>query len=92
MRLFTPKAAAAVLLTLGLLGCAREGDIYQTGILTSYTACPAVAIPAPAGDVTLFNPPASRARGFAFQNAPHLTDFPDIVRTDPANQCAAIGQ
>ena len=60
MRLFTPKAAAAVLLTLGLLGCAREGDIYQTGILTSYTACPAVAIPAPAGDLTLFNPPASR--------------------------------
>jgi hypothetical protein len=60
LRLFTPKAAAAVLLTLGLLGCAREGDIYQTGILTSYTACPAVAIPAPAGDVTLFNPPASR--------------------------------
>ena len=60
MRLFTPKAAAAALLTFGLLGCAREGDIYQTGILTSYTACPAVAIPAPAGDVTLFNPPASR--------------------------------
>ena len=60
MRLFTPKAAAAVLLTLGLLGCAREGDIYQTGILTSYTACPAVAIPAPAGDLTMFNPPASR--------------------------------
>jgi hypothetical protein len=60
LRLFTPKAAAAVLLTLGLLGCAREGDIYQTGILTSYTACPAVAIPAPAGDLTMFNPPASR--------------------------------
>ncbi|MDQ8755385.1 hypothetical protein RCO27_04010 [Sphingosinicella sp. LHD-64] len=38
------------------MGCAREGDIFQTGILTSYTACPAVAIPAPTGDVTLFNP------------------------------------
>jgi len=60
LRLFTPKAAAAVLLSLGLLGCAREGDLFQSGILTTYTACPAVAIPAPAGDVTLFNPPASR--------------------------------
>ena len=60
MRLSKSKAAVAVLLTLGLLGCARQGDIYQTGILTTYTACPAVAIPAPAGDITLFDPPASR--------------------------------
>ena len=60
MRLYTSKAAAAVLLSLGLLGCAREGDIFESGILTTYTACPAVAIPAPAGDVTLFDPPASR--------------------------------
>lgn len=60
MRLFTSKAAVAALFSLGLLGCAREGDIYQTGILTTYTACPAVAIPAPAGDVTLFDPATSR--------------------------------
>ena len=56
MRLFTSKAAAAVFLTFGLAACAREGDIQQTGILTSYTACPPVAIVAPAGDVTLFDP------------------------------------
>lgn len=60
MRLYPSKAAAAVLLAFGLLGCAREGDIFQTGILTTYTACPSVAIPAPAGDITLFDPPASR--------------------------------
>ena len=60
MRLSPSKAAAAALLALGLLGCAREGDIFQEGILTTYTACPPVAIPAPAGDVTLFDPPASR--------------------------------
>lgn len=60
MPLLNSKAAAAVLLSLGLLGCAREGDIFQTGILTTYTACPAVAIPAPAGDITLFDPPTSR--------------------------------
>jgi hypothetical protein len=60
LRLSPSKAAAAALLALGLLGCAREGDIFQEGILTTYTACPPVAIPAPAGDVTLFDPPASR--------------------------------
>ncbi|MGQ0588226.1 MAG: hypothetical protein ACT4N8_01670 [Sphingosinicella sp.] len=60
MRLFTSRAAVAAFATLGLIGCAREGDIYQAGILTSYTACPPVAIPAPAGDVTLFNPATSR--------------------------------
>ena len=60
MRLYTSKAAAAFLLTLGLAACAREGDIQQTGILTSYTACPPVAVLAPAGDVTLFNPASSR--------------------------------
>ena len=53
-------AAAAALLALGLAGCAAEGDIQQTGILTSYTACPAVAVVAPAGDITLFDPPSSR--------------------------------
>jgi hypothetical protein len=59
LRLFTSKAAVAVLLTLGLGACAREGDIFESGILTSYTACPPVAIVAPTGDVTLFNPAGS---------------------------------
>lgn len=60
MRLFTSKAAAAVLFTFGLAACAREGDIQQTGILTSYSACPPVAVVAPAGDITLFDPASSR--------------------------------
>ena len=60
LRLYTSKAAAAVLITLGLAACAREGDIQQTGILTRYSACPPVAIVAPAGDVTLFDPASSR--------------------------------
>ena len=53
-------AAAASLLVLTLAGCAREGDISRSGILTRYTACPPVAIAAPTGDVTLFNPANSR--------------------------------
>lgn len=60
MRLYTSKAAAAALLSLTLFGCAREGDILPTGIRTSYTACPPVAIAAPTGDVTLFSPANSR--------------------------------
>ena len=60
MRLFPSKAAATALFALGLFGCRHEGDIMETGILTSYTACPPVAIAAPAGDVTLFDPPSSR--------------------------------
>jgi hypothetical protein len=60
LRLFQSKAAVAALLALGLFGCRHEGDIVATGILTSYTACPPVAIAAPAGDVTLFNPSNSR--------------------------------
>jgi hypothetical protein len=60
LRLFTSKAAAASLLVLGLAACAREGDIQQTGILTSYSACPPVAVVAPTGDVTLFDPASSR--------------------------------
>jgi hypothetical protein len=54
------KAAVAAILSLVLLGCAREGDIQQSGILTSYTACPPVAVIAPAGDVTTFDPAESR--------------------------------
>jgi hypothetical protein len=60
LRPFILKAASAVFLTLGLAGCAREGDIFQSGILARYTACPAVAIVAPAGDITFFNPADSR--------------------------------
>lgn len=74
MRLYTSKAAAAVLLTLGLLGCAREGDIQQAGILTSYTACPPVAIVAPAGDITLFDPAGSRDAN-AIDVVAHITNL-----------------
>lgn len=60
MRLFKISAAMVALTSVALAGCAREGDIQQTGILTTYSACPPVAVVAPAGDVTLFNPPTSR--------------------------------
>ena len=73
MRLYPSKAAAAVLLSLALLGCAREGDIGASGILTSYTACPPVAVVAPAGDVTLFDPASSRDSS-AIDVVAHITN------------------
>lgn len=43
-------------------GCAKTGDIDATagGITAVRSVCPAVAIPAGTGDVTLFDPPESR--------------------------------
>ncbi len=41
-------------------GCAKTGEITFDGITAVRTACPAVAIPAQTGDITLFDPPASR--------------------------------
>lgn len=58
--MFKTTAAAAALTALILAGCSREGEITSTGIITTYTACPAVAIAAPTGDITLFDPPQSR--------------------------------
>jgi hypothetical protein len=57
---FKSKAAAAALLSLALLGCSRQGEITNLGIVTTRTACPSVAIPAATGDITLFNPASSR--------------------------------
>lgn len=74
MRLFKITSAAAALLSVALAGCAREGDIQQTGILTTYTACPPVAIVAPAGDITLFNPPTSRDSN-AIDVVAHITNL-----------------
>lgn len=58
--MFKSKAAIAALLPLVLLGCSRQGEITNLGIVTVRTACPSVAIPAATGDITLFNPATSR--------------------------------
>ncbi|CAN5393618.1 hypothetical protein BH09PSE3_BH09PSE3_19890 [soil metagenome] len=55
-------ASVGLAAALALLGaCAHTGDIDETGgVSASRSACPAVAIPANTGDVTLFNPTTSR--------------------------------
>jgi hypothetical protein len=54
------KVALVALIGLSIAGCSREGEITSTGIITHYSAGPSVAIVAPTGDITLFNPPTSR--------------------------------
>ena len=54
-----PIALAATLAMLA--GCASKGELDETGGLKVVrSTCPAVAIPAYTGDLTLFNPPQSR--------------------------------
>jgi hypothetical protein len=58
---FKSKAARAALIPLGLAACSTpNGQITDTGITATRSACPAVAIPAATGDITLFNPANSR--------------------------------
>lgn len=58
---FKSKAAVAALIPLGIAACSTpNGQITDTGITATRSACPAVAIPASTGDVTLFNPASSR--------------------------------
>jgi hypothetical protein len=56
------KAILALsLAALGLSACTRNGEIDSTGgINVTRSACPAVAVPAYTGDITIFNPPSSR--------------------------------
>lgn len=59
--MFKSKTAIAAVLPLILLaGCSRDGQLTEAGIVVTRSACPAVAIPASTGDVTLFNPEGSR--------------------------------
>lgn len=57
----TTAASLALLLLAG--GCAKSGDILVdggVGISAVRSVCPVVGVPAGTGDITLFDPPASR--------------------------------
>jgi hypothetical protein len=54
------KPAILFILPLLLLACSHEGELTAEGVTVIRSACPAVAIPASTGDITLFDPPASR--------------------------------
>ena len=54
------KFAVPALILLAAGGCSRTGEITDGGIAAVRSPCPRVGVPAGTGDVTLFNPPASR--------------------------------
>lgn len=56
LKAFAPAALTALLLA----GCARDGQVADNGVYVTRSGCPQVAIPAATGDITLFDPPASR--------------------------------
>ncbi|GGE78665.1 hypothetical protein [Sphingomonas prati] len=60
MRLLTPVLIGAVA-AVSLSACSSAGEFDETGgVRITRSACPAVAVPTYTGDITLFNPPASR--------------------------------
>jgi hypothetical protein len=67
------KVAFAGLVSLALAGCAREGELTTSGIITTRTACPSVGIPAATGDITLFSPENSRTAD-AIDVVAHITN------------------
>jgi len=54
------RLALPLLLSLVVAGCSREGELTTEGVRVIRTTCPAVAVPISTGDVTFFDPPASR--------------------------------
>lgn len=59
--MFKPKAAVAALIPLSLVACSTpDNQLTEMGVTATRSACPAVAIPASTGDITLFNPENSR--------------------------------
>jgi hypothetical protein len=54
------KLAVLASIPLALSACSRAGEIADGGITAVRTVCPRVGVPAGTGDITLFNPPASR--------------------------------
>ncbi len=48
---------------LGLGGCTQTGEVALGGITAIRSACPAVAVPAATGDVTIFTPESSTDAG-----------------------------
>jgi malate synthase len=76
------KIALPVAIALLVTGCARTGEVTLGGITAIRTACPAVAVPAATGDITLFNPASSQD-----QSALDVT----ALMTNVRSTCSDVG-
>ena len=76
------KKSLFLLSVLALGACATDDIVEDGGVVITRSACPAVAVPASTGDVTLFDPPASRDA--------HAIDVVAYV-TDVRSQCSEAG-
>jgi hypothetical protein len=82
---FKSKAAFAALIPLSLAACSTPtGTIREGGIVSVRSACPAVAIPAATGDVTLFSPEGSRDAS-AIDVVAHITNLRSTCDETGAN-------
>ncbi|NIJ15244.1 hypothetical protein FHS54_000193 [Sphingobium vermicomposti] len=69
------RIALTGMLALALGACSQRGEIDSTGgIVAVRSACPAAAIPAQTGDITLFNP-AGRTDAAAIDVVANITDL-----------------
>ncbi len=83
MRIAAASKIAALGAVLALVaGCAKRGDIDSTGqgIIQFRSACPTVAIPANTGDITIFDPAASRDSA-AIDVVASITDLRSTCQT-----------
>ena len=72
--MFKYKAALTALFAVAVTGCETDGQITATGVTVTRSACPAVAIPAATGDITLFDPENSRDAN-AIDVVAHITNL-----------------
>lgn len=90
---FRSTTLAPGLLAIGLLAlgaCAKDNQYDDTGgVRITRSACPAVAVPAYTGDVTLFDPPASR-EARAIDVVATITNLRGACNSDPATATAEI--
>ena len=92
MRIAAASKIAALGAVLALVaGCAKRGDIDSTGqgIIQFRSACPTVAIPANTGDITLFDPAASRDAA-AIDVVASITDLRSTCQTVGAEIQSAV--
>ena len=83
--MFKSRAAFAAILPLSLLACSTpDGQISDGGITATRSACPAVAIPAATGDITLFRPEGSRDAS-AIDVVAHITNLRSTCDESGAN-------